>query len=163
MKKIIIVAFLLYLIPIQAQKEYSYVYSNDSIIKRGIALYEKQNYSDAIKEYDRIGKVDPEYYTAQYEKLLALTTMDKKDDARTLFEQLYKDNKMPEAPNLFMLYGSFLSDEKKYDEAEKVFKERRKKRGAVIPEGVIHFDKCFCRNSVRIVLGLQHVRDDRRN
>ena len=126
MKKVLIVAFLFYLIPIQAQKEYSYVYSNDSIIKRGIALYEKQNYSDAIKEYDRIGKVDPEYYTAQYEKLLALTTSGKKDEAKTLFEQLYKDNKMPEAPNLFMLYGSFLSDEKKYDEAEKVFKEGEK-------------------------------------
>lgn len=126
MKKILIVAFLSYLLPAQSQKDYSYVYNNDSIIKRGIALYEQKNYANAIKEYDKISKVDSKYITAQYEKLLALTSSDKKEEAKTLFENLYNNKKMQDEPNLFVLYGSFFSDDKNYTDAEKIFKEAEK-------------------------------------
>lgn len=126
MKKFFAFVLLCYCIPSHAQKDYSYVYNNDSIIKTGIDLYEKQNYVDAIKEFDKISKIDPEYYRAQYEKLLTLVTADKKSEAKTLFEELHKSGKMQEEPNLFVLYGSFLSDEKNYAEAEKIFKEGEK-------------------------------------
>lgn len=126
MKKILLLAFLAYLSPVHSQKDYSYVYNADSIIKKGIELHDKEKYADAIKEYEKVNKIDPKYTTAQYEKLLSLVKSDKKEDARKMFESLYKEGAMSKEPNMYVLYGSFMSDEKKYEEAEKIYNEAEK-------------------------------------
>lgn len=126
MKKILFILFIGYFCRSYSQTDYSFVYNNVSIIQKGISLYEAKKYSDAIKEYEKISKVDPKFLNAQYEKAMALSALDKKEELKAFFEDLYTKNLMPEFPTLFTLYGSFLSDQKEYDLSEKIFKEGEK-------------------------------------
>jgi len=126
MKKLFLVALIGCFYNSFAQKDYSKVYNNDSIIKKGIFFYDSNKYDDALKEYGKIEKIDPEYLTAQYEKILTLLALKKNDQVRITLGSLYKSDQMSDLPKLFTLYGSFLSDEKEYDLAEKIFKEGEK-------------------------------------
>ncbi|MES2545290.1 MAG: tetratricopeptide repeat protein [Bacteroidota bacterium] len=126
MKKTLILIIGLYFTNAYSQTDYTFVYNNDSIINKGIKLYDKEQYKEAIKEFDKITKTDPKYTTALYEKGLALGALENKTEAKAYFENLHSDKKMEELPNLFTIYGSFLSDEKEYDKAEKIFKEGEK-------------------------------------
>lgn len=126
MKKILFILFVGYFSISYSQTDYSFIYNNDLILKNGISLYEAEKYADAIKEYEKISKVDPEFLNAQYEKALALSALDKKEELKVFFEDLYSKNQMPEFPKLYTLYGSFLSDQKEFSQAEKIFKEAEK-------------------------------------
>lgn len=126
MRKFIFLLLLGCLSEINAQTDYNYIYQNDSIIQKGIALYSKEKYKDAIKEYDRISKSDPKFLEAQYEKALALSAIDSIKDTRAFLENLYTSNQMQEFPTLYTVYASFLSDQKEYEKSEKVFKEAEK-------------------------------------
>lgn len=108
------------------QKDYTIVYNNDSIIKRGIALHDKEKYVDAIAEYDKINALDPQFLKAQFEKALSLSKAEKKSEVKLLFENLYSGNKMQDEPDFYTLYGSFLSDTKEYVLADKIFTEGEK-------------------------------------
>ncbi len=109
-----------------AQTDYSYVYINDSIIKKGNALYDVEKYTEAIKEYDKIIITDPKYLEAQYEKVLTISALGNKENTKAFFQDLYKKNAMPEFPLLYTAYGSFLSDNEEFEESEKIFKEGEK-------------------------------------
>lgn len=126
MKKLFFALFIGYFSNTYSQTDYSFVYDNDLILKKGVALYEDKKYDDAIKEYEKISKVDPKYLEAQYEKAMALAALDKKEELKAFFEDLYAKNLMPKSPTLYTLYGSFLSDQKEYDQSEKIFKEGEK-------------------------------------
>lgn len=126
MRKILFVFLLGYFSTSYSQTDYTFVYNNDSIINKGIALYEKEKYLEAIKEFEKISKVDPKFLNAQYEKALALSASEKKEEAKAFFEDLYAKNVMPEFPGLYTAYGNFLSDQKEYDQSEKIFKEGEK-------------------------------------
>ena len=109
-----------------SQTDYSSVYNNNTIINNGISLYDKEKYLEAIKEFDKISKLDPKFLNAQYEKGMALSALEKKEEAKAFFEDLYKKNLMPEFSELYTLYGNFLSDQKEYELSEKIFKEGEK-------------------------------------
>ena len=126
MKKLLFVLFMGYFSSSHSQTDYSFVYNNDQILKKGISFHEEKKYADAIKEYDKISKVDPKYLDAQYEKAMSLAALEKKDELKAFFEDLHAKNLMPEFPTLYTLYGSFLSDQKEYDQSEKIFKEGEK-------------------------------------
>ncbi len=126
MKKIFLFLVILGSINSYSQVDYTFVYNNDSIIKKGISLYEKEKYADAIKEYEKISKTDPKFLNALYEKALAMSALEKKDSLKTFFEEIYNKNLMPKLPKLYTLYGSFLSDEKEYEKSEKIFLEGEK-------------------------------------
>lgn len=126
MKKILFILFIGYISRSYSQTDYTFVYNNDSIIKKGVSLYDMNKYNESIKEYDKICKTDPKFLNAQYEKALALSALDKKEELKAFFEDLHNKNLMPEFPTLYMLYGSFLSDQKEYDLSEKIFKEGEK-------------------------------------
>lgn len=126
MKKLLFVLFIGYFSSSYSQTDYSFVYNNDLILKKGISLYEEKKYADALKEYEKISKVDPRYLDAQYEKAMALAALEKKEELKAFFEDLHAKNVMPEFPTLYTLYGSFLSDQKEYDQSEKIFKEGEK-------------------------------------
>lgn len=111
------------------QKDYSFVYQNDSIIKKGISLYDKEKYDESIKEYDKIVKTDPKFLDAQYEKALSLYALKKNDEFEKLLKELKQNDQFPKSPNLYTLYGNYLSDNKRYDEAEKLFLEGQKYLG----------------------------------
>jgi antitoxin component YwqK of YwqJK toxin-antitoxin module/Tfp pilus assembly protein PilF len=123
MKKILFVLLMGCFSNSYSQTDYTFVYNNDLILKKGVSLYESGKYADAIKEYEKISKVDPKYLNAQYEKAMALSALEKKEELRAFFEDLHNKNLMPQFPTLYTLYGSFLSDQKEYDQSEKVFKE----------------------------------------
>ncbi len=78
MKKLLFVLFMGYFSSSHSQTDYSFVYNNDQILKKGISFHEEKKYADAIKEYDKISKVDSKYLDAQYEKAMSLAALEKK-------------------------------------------------------------------------------------
>lgn len=126
MKKILLLLFAFYSSIIYSQTDHSFIYSSEEIIKKGVQLFEEKKYEDAIIEYQKISKFDPKYLTAQYEIALTLSTMDKSEELKTFFEKLHQDKSMEEMPELYVLYGSFLSNLKEYDASEKIFLECEK-------------------------------------
>src|SRR6476469_8260459 len=122
MKKLFLLALLLPLASI-AQTDYSFVYDNEQFLKSGMALYDEGKYEEARKEYAKISPSDPKYINAQYETAMALSALDKKDELRTMFEDLYARKQFGNLYSLYTLYGSFLSDEKEFDKSEAIFNE----------------------------------------
>lgn len=118
-----ICTFSLISLSIAAQKNYSEIYSSDSFFENGLKLYEEGKYQESIVEYEKIKKTDPNYLKSQYEILLSLGALEKKEEQRTLFEKLYHSKQMIEFPELLLQYGIFLSDNKEYDLSEKILKE----------------------------------------
>lgn len=109
-----------------AQTDYSFVYDSESFLSDGIRLYEEGKYQDALKTFDKIVKDDPNFYSAQYEKAITLAVGDDKEAARAFYEDTYNKGYMKENPLFYMAYGNFLSDQKDYDKAEKMFQESLK-------------------------------------
>ena len=109
-----------------SQKDYSQIYNGDTIIKKGVELYEKGKYNESIVAYEKVNKLDSKYLTAQYEKAMALVAQEKKDEAKAIFENVYNNNQMKDLPIFYILYGNFLSDQKDYDAAEKIFNDCEK-------------------------------------
>src|SRR5690606_32063978 len=99
---------------------------SDEIIAKGVELYASEKYSEAIKEYDKILKPDTDYLKAQYEKILALSALDKKAELEELFQKLYASGSMTQYPDLLVLYGSHMSDKEEFAQAEKLFLEAEK-------------------------------------
>ena len=106
--------------------DYSFIYNPEGIFAKGVELHDSEKYAEAIKEYDKIAKIDPQYLRAQYEKAMSLSALEKKEELKALFEDLYQNNQMASYPTLYVLYGSFLSDEKEYEKSEKIFLEGEK-------------------------------------
>ena len=126
MKKIFSILLFAFICPTYSQTNYSIVYDTDAIISKGISLHDDEKYDEAVIEFDKITSIDPKFLNAQYEKILSLSALEKKTELKVLLEELHSSNKMPEMPALYTLYGSFLSDEKEYDTAEKIFSEGNK-------------------------------------
>ncbi|KAF2517647.1 toxin-antitoxin system YwqK family antitoxin [Flavobacterium foetidum] len=126
MKKILLVFFLVSFSKNYSQTDYAFVYNNDSIIKKGITLHNNKKYDEAIKEYQKISTIDPKYLTAQYEIALSLSAQEKKAELKKFLEDLYNKGKMAENPELYQVYGIFLSNEKEYEASEKIFTEGNK-------------------------------------
>jgi len=134
MKRLILSLFLFVSTTIIAQTDYKTVYNADSIIKKGVKLYEEKKYQASLDEYRKVDKLDPKYPTAQYEIAMSYFALEKKDSLKNHFERIYKTDMMKKLPTLYTLYGSYLSDEKKYDESEKIFNEGLK----IIPNSSNH-------------------------
>ncbi len=126
MKKIILVVLLVFISKSYSQTDYSSIYINDSIIKKGVSLYDSKKFDEAIVEYNKIRTTDPKYLQAQYEKALSLSALEKKEELRTFLDHLYQTRKMPEYPELYTLYGVYFSDNKEFDLSEKIFIEGQK-------------------------------------
>ncbi|CAM3486790.1 Tetratricopeptide repeat protein [Flavobacterium longum] len=123
MKKLLVTLWLAQCWLAVAQKDYAFVYQTDSIINSGIRLHDEEKYEDALKYYDKIVPTDPEYFWAQYEKALTLSHAGKKEELGAHFTRLYDSGSMKKYPELYLLYGSFLSDAESFDQSEKVFNE----------------------------------------
>lgn len=126
MKRFFLVAIFGFISKSYSQTDYSSIYINDSIIKKGISLYDSKKFNEAIVEYDKISTTDPKYLQAQYEKALSLSALEKKEELRTFLDNLYINKQMSKYPELYTLYGIFLSDQKEYEQSEKIFIEGEK-------------------------------------
>lgn len=109
-----------------AQTDYTVVYDGDAYLSEGIRLYDEEKYAEAIKQFDKIVKTDPIFYTAQYEKAMALAAGEDKEAAKAFYENALERGYMQEAPDFYMSYASFLSDRKEYEKSEKMFLEAQK-------------------------------------
>lgn len=76
------------------QKDYTFVYNTDSIIKTGTRLHDEGKFAEAIKQYEKIAKSDPSYGTALYEKAMSLSGLGKDDETKKFFKELYDKNIM---------------------------------------------------------------------
>lgn len=101
-----------------SQTDYISIYDSEAIIAQGTKFHNEKKYAEAIKEYDKIDRIDPFYPTAQYEKALTYKAMKEPEKAREIYEKAYMDGYMEERADLCMAYGAFLSDAKEYDKAE---------------------------------------------
>jgi antitoxin component YwqK of YwqJK toxin-antitoxin module/tetratricopeptide (TPR) repeat protein len=109
-----------------SQKDYTYVYDSETFIKEGIHLYDDGKYPEAIKQFEKVDRNDPKFFNAQYEKAISLAAGENKDAAKAFYEEAFAKGYMAEAPEFYMAYGNFLSDQKEYDKAEKMFLEAQK-------------------------------------
>ena len=109
-----------------SQVDYSVVYDGNAFVAEGIRLYDEGKYADAIKQFDKVAKNDPKFYTAQYEKAMALAAGDNKEAAKAFYEAAYTKGYMNEVPDFYMSYGNLLSDQKDYEKSEKMFLEAQK-------------------------------------
>ncbi|WP_431244773.1 tetratricopeptide repeat protein [Flavobacterium sp. P21] len=82
MKKILLLFLLVSFSKNYAQTDYAFVYNNDSIIKKGEKLYDDKKYDEALKEYQKISKIDPRYLNAQYEIGLVLNAQEKRANSK---------------------------------------------------------------------------------
>jgi antitoxin component YwqK of YwqJK toxin-antitoxin module/Tfp pilus assembly protein PilF len=113
-------------ITISAQKNYAEIYDSSAFLETGVTLYDEGKYDDALLQFEKILKTDPNYLKAQYEKLMCLNALEKKDEQKLLLEKLYAAKEMEEAPELLIQYGIYLSDNKEFDLAEKMLKDAEK-------------------------------------
>lgn len=123
MKKFFFIALIGIISKSYSQTDYSEIYHNDSIIKKGINFHNSEKFNEAIIEYNKITPNDPKYLTAQYEKALSLNSLDKKEELKSFLENLYLTNQMQKYPDLYTFYAVFLSDNKEYELSEKIFNE----------------------------------------
>jgi len=111
---------------VYSQTDYTFVYDSDAFMAEGIRLYDEEKYEDAIKQFNKIDKNDPQFYNAQYEKAISLAAGTDKEAAKAFYEDSFNKGYMNEEPSFYMAYGSFLSDQKEYENSEKMFLEALK-------------------------------------
>jgi antitoxin component YwqK of YwqJK toxin-antitoxin module/Tfp pilus assembly protein PilF len=127
LKKSLFFVFVLFqFFNVSAQKNYAEIYDGSTFLETGIKLYDEGKYDNALAEFEKIFKTDPNYLKAQYEKIMCLSALEKKDERRLLLERLFNAKEMDEAPELLVQYGIYLSDNKEYDLAEKMLKDAEK-------------------------------------
>lgn len=126
MRKVVCVLLLGLNLSAFAQTDYSFVYDSQAIIAKGTKLHDEEKYDEALQEFEKVDRIDPEYVTALYEKALTYKTMGKPDQARAIFEKAYADGLMKDRADFFMAYGTFLSDAKEYDKSETMLLEGQK-------------------------------------
>lgn len=126
MKKIALIFLTLTSLFTYAQKDYSFIYQSDSIIKSGILLHENGKFDEAIKKYKLISELDPNYYKAQSEIAISLFGLKNNDELEKHLGKLYASGNMEKYPDLYIKYGSYLDDTNQLDKAQEVFKAGEK-------------------------------------
>lgn len=126
MKKIALILLTLFSLFSYSQKEYSFIYQSDSIIKSGVILHENDNFEEAIATYKKVNELDPNYLKAQAEIAISLFSLKKTDEVGQLLGELYDSGKMEEFPDLYIKYGSYLDEVNQLEKAQQVFKAGEK-------------------------------------
>lgn len=98
-------------------------YDSDSLIRIGIELHDNKQYTQALEIFQKVWSIDPNYARAQYEYCNTLNVMKEKDKLYHKLNELYSNGYYRESPDLYVLKGSYHSDNKEYEESEKIFKE----------------------------------------
>ena len=99
------------------------VYDTDTFFASAQDEINNDNYDKAIEIYQQIHPSDPRFLEAQIQTTYILFEKEDYDKTINLLEPLYKEGRFKENPQLYVLLGSAYSDEEKFKEAEKIFKE----------------------------------------
>jgi len=96
--------------------------NSDSLVKKGIELYDKENYTEAENIFRLIPKNDSNYSIALYELCLTLEAQEKYDEAIDLARFILKnENLIYNKSQLYTLLGNTLDNAQKTEEAIKVY------------------------------------------
>lgn len=117
MKKILILAFSIGLLP-----ALSYAQKANRYIKEGNTAYQKSNYSEAIKAYQKALQIDPKNEIAKYNLGNAYTRNKQVDKADALYKSLYKSSNKSIRENAYYNTGVNQARNKKLKEAIESFK-----------------------------------------
>ena len=126
MKQQIVQLFLFFTLISFSQINYSEVYNSQQFIDDGIAQHDAENYLEAIKLYEKVAQTDPLFLKATYEKLYSMGEAEQSEAQKDIFEKIYDTDLMDDLPEFYILYGSFLSNQKMYEKSEEVFKRAEK-------------------------------------
>lgn len=109
-----------------SQKDYSFIYQSDSIIKSGVILHDNGKFDEAIQKYKLVNELDPNFYKAQSEIAVTLFSLKNNDELGKHLGKLYDSGEMEKFPDLYIKYGSYLDDVNQLDKAQEVFKAGEK-------------------------------------
>lgn len=109
-----------------SQKDYSFIYQSDSIIKSGVILHDNGKFDEAIQKYKLVNELDPNFYKAQSEIAVSLFSLKNNDELGKHLGKLYDSGEMENFPDLYIKYGSYLDDVNQLDKAQEVFKAGEK-------------------------------------
>lgn len=112
--------------PLRGQELYPIQYNADSIMLKGSLLNNQGAYEAAMLEFSKIFRTDPSYQEARYEKILALTNMEKYEEVKSQLQALFENKEIFEKPELMILYGNLLSLDSAFVMSEKIFEEAKK-------------------------------------
>lgn len=98
-------------------------YDSDSLIRIGIELHNNKQYPQALEIFQKVWSIDPNYARAQYEYCNTLNVMNEKEKLLQRLNYLYQKGYYSNSPDLYVLKGSYHSDNKEYEESERIFKE----------------------------------------
>jgi tetratricopeptide (TPR) repeat protein len=102
--------------------------SPGDLLKQGVALHDKKDYEGAIKLYDEIIKIDPNYFAAQYEKSFSLYSLGRYDECINLCKSIIKQfPKEEDGRKVYVNYGSSLDAMGKPKDAIRIYSEGIKK------------------------------------
>jgi tetratricopeptide (TPR) repeat protein len=77
LKKSLFFVFVLFqFFNVSAQKNYAEIYDGSTFLETGIKLYDEGKYDNALAEFEKIFKTDPNYLKAQYEKRMCLSALE---------------------------------------------------------------------------------------
>ncbi len=110
---------------ITAQKTDTIPWNGEQLNKQGITHFDKGEYAEALKFFNRVSKCDPEYATACYEA--ALTFENTEEYTLGLNKINEADSIEPDNVRFITLKGSLLDDLKRYSEAIELLEAARKK------------------------------------
>jgi lipoprotein NlpI len=110
-----------------------------ALVKEGIELHDKEDYSAAIKMYDSALLIDKDDYDANYEKSLSCLYLKRYDDCISISKYLIEKHAGNNAlSGVYANYGSALDDKGDGEAAIKIFDEGIKKFPAAY---LIHYNK----------------------
>ena len=163
--KIVITLLLLLPLIATAQKKLNYM-SSTEIIQKGLGHHEKEEYSEAIEEFQKVSINDTNYATAQYEMALSYFSLEQYRQAqKTLTDLLEFDLRFDFEHRVYSLLGSAYDNNKETDKAIEVYTEGIAKfpmqhtlyfNRAVTYEGMKQYDKALADYKQAIQCNMYH-------
>lgn len=105
----------------------------DQLVKEGVSLHKKGNYTGAIAKFDAAIQLQPTHEEAMYEKSLSLVTLKRYDEAADLLNKILKESKDPQIRRLsYVNYGTVLD-----------YKGEKKQSLKVYDDGIKEFPQSY--------------------
>jgi tetratricopeptide (TPR) repeat protein len=96
----------------------------DQLVKEGVSLHEKGDYTGAIAKFDAAIQLQPNHGEAMYEKSFSLMALKRYDEAADLLNKILKESKDPEIRRLsYVNYGTVLDYKGEKKQSLKVYED----------------------------------------
>lgn len=147
-KPVLITATLLTSIFANAQSPFTEIYDSEEFIAKGVGLFDKEKYNEALAQFDKVSKTDIQYLHAQYEKAYTLFSLQNYEELEKLIQTQIKTGDIQKFPGMYIIYGNLLSVQNRFEESEKIYLEGKK----IIPNS----------NGLLFNMAIMYIRSDQR-